>query len=148
MGQAVGWRDGSSAPALIGLQWALHHVLLRAAGAAGACGPPEWAQSKARGLAEAEGRRPVPWQADLLRAQGVRQSGGKFGVSDPGNKKEVAVVKMPDPGQLVCMWGFRNKEVLFSPDAPLLPRPPSLPGCSSAGCPPARPPSSAWSELC
>lgn len=66
-------------------------------------------------------------------------------VSDPGNKKGVAGVKMPGPGQLVCSEGCADQELLFSQIPLLLPKAaplsPSLQGCrSSEG---SRPPSQA-----
>lgn len=85
------------------------------------------AQKQGQGATQqAKVRRPVLWYANLLHAHGVSQEASLV-VSDPGNKKEVAGVKMPDPGQQVCSGGggrgVRNKEVLFSPDPPAPPQP-------------------------
>lgn len=52
------------------------------------------------------------------------------------------MVKMPDLGQLVCIWGFRNKEgIVVQPRSPC-PTPLSLLGCTSSeqSCPPSQDP--------
>lgn len=61
-------------------------------------------------------RRPAQWYANLLHARGVSQEASLV-VSDPG-KKEVAVVKMPDPGQLVCSMGGSEPGSVIQPRSP------------------------------
>lgn len=63
-----------------------------------------WHRSKARGLRSRQRCGAGLWYANLLHAHGVSQEASLV-VSDPGNKKEVAGVKMPDPGQRVCSGG-------------------------------------------
>lgn len=94
------------------------------------------------------------WYANLLHAHGGSQE-ASLGVSDPGNKQEVAVVKMPDPGQLVCRMGGSEQGSVIEPSSPCYspsPTPPFLsPGLQklSAELPSQPgPPISAWSELC
>lgn len=104
-----------------------------------------WQRSKAR-VRQAKVQRPVLWYANLLHAHGVSQEASLV-VSDPGNKKEVAGVKMPDPGQWVCSGGGGREGT--EQGSVIQPRPPcsslaprlssSLLGCRSSeqSCPPS-----------
>lgn len=93
------------------------------------------AQKQGQGATQqAKVRRPVLWYANLLHAHGVSQEASLV-VSDPGNKKEVAGVKMPDPGQQVCSGGGGGgygTRKCYSAQIPLL-LPSPTPLCLSPG---------------